>query len=125
MPALDLSGEAELIQALGQELLKLAGQAGLGIYYYAEPSEAQVSASLLVGDDKGMAPRAVSVDLAGLTLALWRLRHAHAPQRAWVALAYLMLGQDFRLDYIERPQLAAGGDVGARAAATLARLTQA
>jgi len=120
-----LNDESVLLQGIGRELLAIADSTTMLVFFYAEPTLEAVSASVLVGDGSTFAPRGVSVDLARLTQALWQLRQAIAPDQAWVALAFVMAGQDFQVDYITRERRDPGDSVGARAAAALQRFTQA
>lgn len=114
--------ESELIQALGHALSDMLAIRGPGLLLYAEPDDSHVEAAIFAGDDEEMTLLAPTTEINLLVRDLWRLRADTAPAQAWAAMTYILLGQDFRVEYILPANLDPGLDANARCKAALRRL---
>jgi hypothetical protein len=118
----DLAVEGRLQHLIGAELLRMAGGAGPGVLLYAEPTEREVQSGVFVGDDNTMDMLTSTTVLNELVRELWRARNRVAPGQGWIAMTFLMLGNEYRVDYIDKTVLDPGPSANERCKAALRRL---
>jgi len=118
----ELAAEAQLQQLIGAELLRMTGGVGPGVLLYAEPTEREVQSGVFVGDDRRMDMLTSTTLLNELVRELWRVRNRAAPGQGWIAMTFLMLGEEYRLDYIDAPVLDRGPNANERCKAAIRRL---
>jgi len=118
----ELNLEGQIQSQIGAELLRMASHMGPGILLYAEPTEREVQSGVFVGDDNQMDMMMATTLLNELVRELWRARNRAAPGQGWIAMTFLMLQNEYRVDYIDAPVLDPGGNANERCKAAIRRL---
>lgn len=118
----DLALEGQIQSQIGAELLRMTGRTGPGILLYAEPTEQKVESGVFVGDDLQMDMMMSTTLLNELVRELWRARNRAAPGQGWIAMTFLMLHNDYRVDYIDGSVLDSGGNANERCKSAIRRL---
>lgn len=118
----ELAVEGQLQHLIGAELLRMSGGTAPGVLLYAEPTDRQVHSGVFIGDDRRMDMLTSTTLLNELVRELWRARNRAAPGQGWIAMTYLMLGNEYRLDYIDASVLDPGPNANERCKAAIRRL---